>query len=43
VEAETEKEDDRIREILDTLKEREKRRLMRKLQDGIVDFNKNTG
>ena len=39
VEADEEKEDDNIREILSTLKEREKRKLTRQLQLGEVDYD----
>ena len=36
---EGEKEDDRIREILATLKEREKRKITRQLQLGEIDYD----
>lgn len=43
VEADEEKEDDKIREILSTLKEREKRKLTRQLQLGEVDYDQKLG
>ncbi len=43
VEADEEKEDDKIREILSNLKEREKRKLTRQLQLGEVDYDQKLG
>ena len=39
IEQESEREDDRIREIVSELKERMKRKVMRQLQNGEIDYD----